>query len=397
MNLKFYLIVIMFLSFLLANAQPNKIKNVAYYDKYIMYNPNSVEAINAVKALRKKLGDTLFIESKQKDTTYLIKRREALFLNFLCYKKEYFLQGENNVCFLDLAVSNYVEMSKYNWLSTYPRLNYAINEFELTMYTFKSKCAVYYKNVKFNLTDLPDSLCNCKAYILEMEKEQRNLTLLATKKEAEREAQQLLKVKLKQEMDSLYLSAKLGISPHSIYTQQSKLRIDSSKIAHINNIDSLNNYVYKTMLFAAKFVFSIGKDAEDNIDAFQFSSYSDNKESAQKWIIKFEKDGNNIKIPDLKLGKMNQILYFKLLAYLNTTKLNSIMEQNSVLYLPFKIYFNPVLTDAKTVDYKLEDGFLHIILPVIPPLDTKYRSPYMSPEEMKWNEENRKRGIKYEE
>ncbi len=58
-------------------AQPKEMSNLEFYNKFILLNDDRVSVVENIKKLRIKLTDTLFLEEKRMDTTWLKKHRQA--------------------------------------------------------------------------------------------------------------------------------------------------------------------------------------------------------------------------------------------------------------------------------------------------------------------------------
>lgn len=372
-----------------ALSQPGKTATIAYFEKYIKYNEDRSSVLKHIHNLRLKLSDTLVIEQNIHDTTWLKKHRDATYVNFLCFLYESKLVGGNS-CRLQLGIKNYAMFYRYRELSQFPQPSQYESEYEEAINLQKSICInVYIKNAT-NAEFIPDSACGCSDVITKLKKEQDEMLLAAEKAETNR-IQAEIKQRQMQTKDSLTrLNEKILQEP--IYLTNGVLRADSTYKINSKNVGSLNTLMVLEMLRASNNVFSFAATtcSSDNVE-IMLDALAVQKRSQFRWLIKLKKiNGELTLIDDLSLHDIENRVLFKLIAALYLAEINSFIEENEVLVLPFNIYINNTYTDNKTVEYKIENGFVHVILPVIL-LNPHELVPSMTPEEYENSEFERKR------
>lgn len=182
------------------------------------------------------------------------------------------------------------------------------------------------------------------------------------------------------------------IKDEPIYSFSGKLRSDNATKISSSNLDSLNTYLVREMLRSSNEVFNYyinncaGENIEKMLNALEFQKYT-----PVSWTIKFQNHkGIPILIDNTSLDDTSNSIRLQLISELYLNDVIRFVDENQVLVLPFRIYRNGTHTDNRTVEYQIENGFLNIILPVIIK-DSKQLVPYMSPDEYKQSEFERKR------
>lgn len=395
MKTKYYILFFAILSCILGISQPKTISNVNYFNQFIRYNDNRVKVYENIRKLHLKLGDTLYLESKSKDTTWLKKHREALYLNFLCYEYESRLTG-NNSCKRQLGFDIYSRFYTFKDLKGFPRSNEYENEYEQARYLQQSFCIKIYIQNNSQIEQMPDSACGCKQAIKKL-KDEQDERLLAAEKSKKESIKSKLILRQKEVADSIsWLKSQIKYEP--IYISTGVLRSDTSYNIKSKNIDSLNNFLVQEMIRASNKVFSfyVNNNASENIEK-TLDVLAMQKNKSIYWNIKLKKvKGAFVLIDNIPISNISSSMCLKLISELYLNKISPYVEENQTLVLPFMIFRNSTYTDNRTILHRIENGYINIVLPIII-IDPKETTPYISPEEIKINEENRKQGIKYEE
>lgn len=390
-NIKAFLLVLVLVSLVFNKAlsQPGKMSNITYFEKYVKYNEDRSSVIKNIHNLRLKLNDTLIIEQNNQDTTWLKKHREATYVNFLCFLYESKLTGGNS-CLLQLGIKNYTMFYRYRELSQFPQPSQYESEYEEAINLQKSSCIKVYTKNASNAELIPDSACGCREVIKELKKEQDEILLAAEKAENNR-IQNDIKQKQIQIQDSLNrLNEKIIQEP--IYLTNGVLRADSTYKIKSKNLNTLNNLLVQEMIGASNKIFNyhVNNCSSENIE-IMLDALEVKKISQCHWLIKLKKiNGVLTLIDDIPLNGIENRMLFKLISELYLAEISGFVEENEILVLPFKIYRNSTYTDNKTVEYKIENGFIHVILPVLV-LKRHELVPYMTPEEYENSEFERKR------
>lgn len=395
MKTKYYILFFAILSCILGISQPGKISNVTYFNQYVKANENRASTLKNILILRSKLSDTLFIESKSRDTLFLKKHREALYINFLCYEYESRLTG-NNFCKRQLGFDNYSRFYTFKDLTGFPQSNEYENEYEQARYLQQGFCIKIYIQNNSQLEKMPDSACGCKQVIKKLKDEQDERLLAAEKSKKEAIKSKLI-LRQKEVADSIsWLKSQIKYEP--IYLSTGVLRSDTSYNIKSKNIDSLNSFLVQEMIRASNEVFSfyVNNNASENIEK-TLDVLALQKNKPIYWNIKLKKvKGTFVLIDNIPISNISSSMCLKLISELYLNKISPYVEENQTLVLPYMIFRNSTYTDNRTILHRIENGYINTVLPIVI-IDPKETTPYMSPEEIKINEENRKQGIKYEE
>ncbi len=347
-----------------ALSQPGKISNVNYFDKYVKYNESGSAAFENIQKLRIKLSDTLFIQEYSKDTLWLTKHREALYLNFLCYEYESRLTG-GNLCKQQLCFDNYSLFYQFKDLKGFPQQSQYESEFEEAKSYQKTRCTKVYIQHNSDIQLIPESSCGCKAIIKQL-KEEQDVILVAEEKANNEAIQNKILLRQKEIQDSINrLTEQIKYEP--IYLSNGVLRADSTYKIKSNTIDSLNTLLVLEMLRASNQVFSyyVNNCASNNIEKM-LDALQVQKNEPIYWYVKLKKVNGVFTFMDgISLNSLSSSMCLKLVSELFLNKISPYVNENEVLVLPFQVYRNSTYTDNRTVEYRIENGFVHIILPVI--------------------------------
>jgi len=347
-----------------AFSQPGKISNINYFNQYIKYNEDGGAAFENIQKLRIKLSDTLFVEKYVKDTLWLTKHREALYLNFLCYEYESRLTG-GNLCKQQLGFDNYSLFYQFKDLKGFPQQSQYESEFEEAKSYQKIRCIKVYIQNNSDVQLIPESACGCKAIIKQL-KEEQDLILYAAEKANNEAIQNKILLRQKEIQDSIHrLNEQIKYEP--IYLSNGVLRADSTYKIKSSTIDSLNIFLVPEMLRASNQVFSyyVNNCASSNIEKM-LDALQVQKNGPIYWYIKIKKTNGVFTFMDgISLNSLSSSMCLKLVSELFLNKISPYVNENEVLVLPFKVYVNSTYTDNRTVEYRIENGFVHIILPVI--------------------------------
>lgn len=370
-------------------AQPKEMSNLEFYNKFILLNDDRVSVVENIKKLRIKLTDTLFLEEKGMDTTWLKKHRQALYLNFLCYEYQASLSGENKSCWQQIGFENYKRFYFYKDLKGFPDKNEYENRYLEAKYRLTEFCIKIFIQNKTDLNRIPETACACKQVIQELKKEEDD-RLLAAEMAREKAIEQEIKLHQKRINDSIsQLNEQIKYEP--IYYSNGILRADSLFRLTSKNTDSLNSFLVQEMLRSSSKLFSfyVNNCANNNIEKM-LEILLMQKNEAVYWKIKLKKvNGNFILMDEILLNELSSGMRLKLISELFLTSISPYVNENESLILPFKISINNTYTDNRTVEYRIENGYVNIVLPVVI-INREEIKPYMSPEEMIQNEENRK-------
>lgn len=362
-------------------SQPNKVSNVYYFNKYIKFNENRISAFENIQKLRNKLKDTTLLEQYSKDTLWLIKNREAVYLNFLCYLYQSKLTG-GNVCLLKLAFDNLNQFYRLKNLTGFPKPDQYETEIEDAKNYQKGLCIKVYIKNKSDVKLMPDSACGCREIILQLKKE-FDEQLYASEKSAKEAIKNKILLQQKQIQDSIKrLNDQIRYEP--IYWANGNLRADTNFTIKSSNIDSLNIVLVNEMLRTSQEVFSyfVNNCASENIE-IMLDALMLQKNSPIYWFVKLRKINGVITLTDdIPLNTIGNRMLLKLISELNVAGFGRFVNDNELFVLPFKVYRNNTHTDNRTVEYRIEDGYVHIILPVVI-TDPKKLLPNISPEEYK--------------
>jgi hypothetical protein len=397
MNKKYYILFFAIMSYFFSISQPSAISNIKYFNQFIRYNENRMKVCENIKKLQLKLGDTLYLEAKSKDSTWLKKHREALYLNFLCYQAEARLSPNFSSCKQLLGFDNYQKFYQFKDLKGYPQKDEYEQEYVFAKYFQKEICIKIYLQNNAELSQIPHSACGCKQIIKQLKDEDEEGKLIALENKKKKEIENAVIKHQNEIKDSITkLNEKVKYEP--IYLSNGNLRADSSFKLKSKNIDSLNIFLVQEMLRSSNQLFSFyvnncaSSNIEKMVDALQMQ-----KNKPIYWFIKLKKINGTFTLwGEMPIVGTSNSFHLKLISELFLNKISPFVNENEILVLPFKVYRNGTYTDNRTVQNRIEDGFVHIILPVIVN-DPKDLKPEMSPEEIQQIEENRKRGIKYEE
>jgi hypothetical protein len=377
-------------------GQGKEISNIHYFNRFIKLNENKISKVENIKKLRIKLVDTLYLEALSKDTAWLKKHKEALYLNFLCYEIQARLSPDFSCCIRQLGFENYNKFYQYRDLKGFPQKEEYENEYELASYFQKEICIKIYLQNNSKISEIPESACACRQVIKTFIEEEDEKLFAAEK--AKKDAIQQNIINRQEEIKDSISRLNEMVKYEPIYFSNGSLRADSTHKLKSKNIDSLNIFLSNEMLRASAQVFNfhVNNCASSNVEKMVDALQMQNNEPIY-WFVKLKKmNGTFILLDDLPIFGTSASFRLKVVSELFLTKISPYVNENEVVILPFKLYRNSTYTDNRTVENRIADGFIHIILPVIVD-DPKDLKPEMSPEEMEWNEENRKRGIKYEE
>jgi len=136
------------------------------------------------------------------------------------------------------------------------------------------------------------------------------------------------------------------------------------------------------MLNASREVFSfnVNNCASENIEMMLLDVQSQ-KNAPFYRLVKLRKiNGVLTLIEHVPLNSIANKTLLKLVSELYLTDVARFVQENELLVLPFKFSRNHTHTDNRTVEHKIENGFLHIVLPVISH-NLKDDLPKISPEE----------------
>jgi len=174
------LIVLFFLCISIDNArsQPGKFSNVEYFNQFIQTNEDRVSAYENIQKLRSKLSDTLFVEKSGRDTLWLKKHREALYLNFLCYDFASGLTG-NDLCLKQKGLQNFQLFYQFKDLKGFPSTSQYESKYEEVKHVQKLVCLNIYIQNNSDFKQIPETACGCQQVIEEMKDEQDELLRVA--------------------------------------------------------------------------------------------------------------------------------------------------------------------------------------------------------------------------
>ncbi|MFZ4547694.1 MAG: hypothetical protein ACOYN4_09680, partial [Bacteroidales bacterium] len=164
------------------------------------------------------------------------------------------------------------------------------------------------------------------------------------------------------------------------YLSNGVLRADSTYKIKSNSIDSLNTFLVLEMLRASNQVFSyyVNNCASSNIEKM-LDALQVQKNEPIYWYIKLKKINGVFAFMDsISLNSLSSRICLKLVSELFLNKISPFVNENEVLVLPFQVYRNSTYTDNRTVENRIENGFVHIILPVII-TDPKQLLPEINP------------------
>ena len=373
-----------------AKSQPGKISNVDFFYRFIESNEDRLSALENIQKLRNKLSDTLFVEKYKEDTLWLIKHREALYLNFLCYDYASGLSG-NNLCLKELGFKSYQLFYEFKELKGFPQTSQYESKYKEAKYKQKMVCIKIYIQNNSDIKQIPQSACGCIKIIKELKEEQDEELITS-----ELHNKKTIEAKIFQRQTEIQDSiARLNqqISYEPIYFSNGILRVDSIYKINSTNIDSLNIFLVREMLQASNKVFSyyVNSCASKNIERMLEILQSGNNATFY-WNIKLKKINGVLTLTDeVPLNSLANQMLLKLVSELYLKDVARFIQESELLFLPFKVSRNGHYTDNRTVEYKIENGFLNIILPVIID-DPKQLVPEISPQEYEQSEFERKKG-----
>jgi hypothetical protein len=369
-------------------AQPKEMSNLEFYNKFILLNDDRVSVVENIKKLRIKLTDTLFLEEKRMDTTWLKKHRQALYLNFLCYEYEASLSGGNKSCCQQIGFENYKRFYFYKDLKGFPDKNEYENRYLEAKYRLTEFCIKIFIQNKTELERIPETACACKQVIQELKKGEDD-RLLAAEMARKKAIEQEIKSHQKRINDSIaQLNKQIKYEP--IYYSNGILRADSLFRLTSKNTDSLNSFLVQEMLRSSSKLFSfyVNNCANNNIEKM-LDIFLMQKNEAVYWKIKLKKvNGNFILLDEILLNEASSGMRLKLISELFLSPISPYVNENESLILPFKVSINKTYSDNRTVEYRIENGYVNIVLPII--IDPKELIPYIHPDERIQNEEDHK-------
>ncbi len=314
----------------------------------------------------------------------------------MCYEYQASLSGGNKSFWQQIGFENYKRFYFYKDLKGFPDKNEYENRYLEAKYRLTEFCIKIFIQNKTDLDRIPETACACKQVIQELKKEEDD-RLLAAEMTREKAIEQEKKSHQKRINDSIAQSNE-QITYEPIYYSNGILRADSLCRLTSKNTDSLNSFLVQEMLRASSKLFSfyVNNCANNNIEKM-LEILLLQKNEAVYWKIKLKKvNGNIILLDEIPLNESSSSMRLKLISELFLTPISPYVDENELLIIPFKVSINNTYSDNRTVEYRIENGYLNIVLPAVI-INREEIKPYMSPKEIKIIEENRKQGIKYEE